>query len=269
MHTTASDGRCTPAALLGRVRDAGLGAISVTDHDTVAATREMASLCAGAHIDFVPGIEITAIREGRDVHVLGYFVDPDDPILASFLAGQQAIRIDRMRRIARKLAELGLRVDLDAILAPVLDQPGQSVGRPAIGRALMAAGHVASMDEAFTRYLGEGGLAWVPREGALPAEVVAIIGRAGGLASLAHPGQTRVDELITPMVAAGMQAIEVFHPDHPPEVERRYAQLANDLGLVPTGGSDYHGDTEHGAPALGSILLPSTAYDALRARSLK
>ncbi len=266
MHTTASDGQLAPAALLARVRDARLETISVTDHDTVAAAHEMAALCAGARVTFVPGIEITAIHEGRDVHVLGYGFDPDDAALASFLAGQRAIRVDRMRQIGRRLRALDIHVDVDAILAPVLDRPGRSVGRPAVGRALVAGGHVATLDEAFSRYLGEDGLAWVPRDGASPVDVVAVIRRAGGVASLAHPGQTQADELVAPMVAAGMEAIEVYHPDHLPEVERHYAQLAADLGLVATGGSDYHGDPGHGSPGLGSILVPEAAFEALRAR---
>jgi len=265
MHTTASDGRCTPARLVARVREAGLRTISVTDHDTVAALPEIGALCRDAGLDLVPGIEITAVHAGRDVHVLGYFFDPEEPRLAAFLAEQRAIRIDRVRRVGRTLAAIGLPVDVEAILAPVLDRPGRSVGRPQIARAMVAQGYVADVDEAFERYLGEGKPAAVTREGASPVEVVALVVAAGGVASIAHPGQTQADELLVDMAAAGMQAIEVHHPDHSGQVSRRYARLAGRLGLASSGGSDYHGDV-HGAAVLGTVLLPEPEFEALRAR---
>lgn len=267
MHTTASDGRCTPATLVARARAAGLGTISVTDHDTVAAIPEVAALCREAGLALVPGIEITAVHGGHDVHVLGYFFDPDEPRLAAFLATQQAIRIDRVRRVGRRLDDLGLPIDVDAILAPVLDHPGRSIGRPQIARALVARGYVSDTNEAFDRYLGEGKPAAVTREGASPVEVVRLIAAAGGIASIAHPGQTHIDELIPAMAGAGMRALEVYHPDHPGDIRLRYAELAQSLDLAASGGSDYHGTDEHGASSLGTVLLPEPEFEALAARS--
>src|SRR5450432_1321339 len=137
-HTTASDGRCTPAELVARAAAAGVTVLSVTDHDTSDACEAVATACAAAGITFVPGIEITAVRDEVDVHVLGYFVDARSPGLCAFLAGQRQRRIDRVGRIIVQLETLGLHLDSDAILRPAVDHPGRSIGRPAIARALVA-----------------------------------------------------------------------------------------------------------------------------------
>lgn len=168
MHTTASDGRLTPLELVARVAKAGLTTISVTDHDTVAALPEVTAAAQAKGIRVIPGIEITAVDDGRDVHVLGYFFDPESESLAALLVGQRALRVARVRAIASRLASLNIPVDVESVLASAAARPGSSVGRPQIARELVRAGHVASVQDAFDRWLATGRPGFVPRPGAKP-----------------------------------------------------------------------------------------------------
>ena len=262
-HTTASDGRCTPAELVARASAAGVTVLSVTDHDTVAACDAVAAACDTAGIEFVPGIEITAVRDEADVHVLGYFLDPQSASLRAFLSEQREKRLDRVRRIILKLAGYGLSLDADAILRPALDDPTRSVGRPWVARALVAAGYVQSSNDAFTTWLSRGRPAFVPRDGAAPEGVIKRIHDAGGIASMAHPGLLGRDNWIPPLVEAGLDAIEAYHTDHSPEDTARYLAMAERLTLAVSGGSDYHADESHGAACPGAVSLPRDAYEAL------
>lgn len=275
LHTTASDGRLSPAQLVARAAAAGLTTMSVTDHDTVAAVAEAGAEAAARGIRLVPGIEITAVAEERDVHMLGYFFDPTSAPLLTFLEGQRAQRIARMREIGTRLARLGMPVDVEALVTTAATRPGTSVGRPLIARALVAAGHVASVAEAFERWLANGLPAFVPRTGPSPATVVEIIHAAGGVASFAHPAVTKRDALIAPLAEQGLDAIEVYHSDHLAEDVQQYRSLAQRLGVLVSGGSDFHGE-DPGAPAersrarrstLGAIMLPPDDFAALERRA--
>jgi predicted metal-dependent phosphoesterase TrpH len=264
LHTTASDGLCTPADLVRRASIAGITVMGVTDHDTTAAVPLVAAAAKTAGLTVVPGIEVTAVHEGRDVHVLGYFLDPDSPGLSAFLSAQQADRVRRGEEIGHRLAALGCPIDLDELLAGAGTPGARVVARPQIAAALVKAGHVESVAEAFERYIGEGKPAYVQRRGAAPAEVVAIIRESGGLASLAHPGLLRRDDLIPALAAAGLDALEAYHSDHDGEMQARYLELAERYGLGVTGGSDFHGDgRRHGA--LGSVDLPEVHFRWLQA----
>jgi predicted metal-dependent phosphoesterase TrpH len=214
----------------------------------------------------ITGIEITAVHRGRDVHMLGYFVDVSNTALTAFLQAQRDDRRRRVRAMVDRLREIGVPVD-GARLVDETGDTGQSIGRPYLAAALVAAGHVADMDEAFTRYLGEGRPAFVARSGPEPAEVVGRIHEAGGLASLAHPGTTRVDPLVPLLADEGLDAIEVFHPDHSASDVARYGELARRLGLAVTGGSDYHGPASGRAPSLGRVTLPVRDFEALVERA--
>jgi len=263
LHTTASDGALAPPDLVLKARAAGLSIISITDHDTTAGV-DAARDAARAHgVELVAGIEISAVDEGRDVHVLGYFIDTAAPALQAFLDRQ---RVDRLRRVSEtceRLASLDCPIDPAPILAEAAR--GKSVGRPQIAAALLAAGFVRTRDEAFTRYLQLGGPAYVPRQGTPVAQIVRILHDAGGLASLAHPGLANRDHLIPSLAAAGLDAIEVCHHDHDAATEARYRALATTLGLLVTGGSDFHGEVGHRTSRLGSVTLPSADFDRLRA----
>jgi 3',5'-nucleoside bisphosphate phosphatase len=263
LHTTASDGQCTPAALVSLAAQAGLSGMVVTDHDTVAGLSDARAEAARCGIEFVPGIEVTAVEDGQDVHVLGYFIDPDDGALATFLAAQRESRVERVRAIGARLASLGRPIDTDAILAGVDREGGRSVGRPQVARAMIAAGHAADMQEVFDRWLGRGGPAFVRRRGPSPEAVIDIIHRAGGLVSLAHPGRTGIDDRIPAFREAGLDALEVHHTDHDAALVAHYGTLASRLGLLHTGGSDFHGDLRL-AVRPGSTVLPPEAWHAFR-----
>ena len=262
LHTTASDGRCSPAELVELARDAGLTVMAVTDHDTTAAVEDVRRLATASGIDAVAGIEVTSVEDGFDVHVLGYFLDAGDPGLQQFLRTQRAIRLDRVREIAARLQTLGLPVDIGPVLAEAGRNPSRAVGRPQVARAMIAAGHVSSVDDAFTSWLSRGRPAFVPRAGASPESVIGIIHAAHGIASLAHPGRTRIDSRIAALCDAGLDALEAFHSDHDPAERVRYAQLAASLGVGVTGGSDFHGDPAR-AIAPGSTTLPWEHWTAL------
>jgi predicted metal-dependent phosphoesterase TrpH len=259
-HTTASDGSSTPESLIEEAAAAGVHTLAVTDHDTTAALATAARAAAQAGLTFVPGIEITAVLDGRDVHVLGYFIDAADPALAVFLEHQRAIRRDRAQAIVQRLADAGVSIDAESVLARADRQPGRSIGRPALAAALVAAGQAASIAEAFDRFLLEGRPGFVERQGPSPEAVVAEICRIGGVAAVAHPGKLGRDDLIAPMVEAGMSAIEVFHPDHTGADVARYLATAEAHGLVVTGGSDYHGPDTPRAGGLGRIGLSDEQF---------
>jgi predicted metal-dependent phosphoesterase TrpH len=263
-HTTASDGRCGPAELVARASAVGITTLAVTDHDTVGGCEAAAAACRADGLEFVTGIEITAVHDGIDVHVLGYFIDVASSALHAFLAEQRRRRVDRVRRMIERLSQLGIALDRDAILAPALDDPRTSAGRPWIARALVAGGHAGTTDEAFERWLGRGRSAFVPREGAEPVEVFDRIHRASGIASLAHPALIGRDEWIVEFARQGLDALEAYHGEHAAEATAHYLALAERLGLAVSGGSDYHADT-HGSD-LGSVTLPLDLFERLRGR---
>jgi predicted metal-dependent phosphoesterase TrpH len=264
LHTTASDGLFEPAALVDLAWRAGIRTMSVTDHDTVAALLEAENAATASGIAFVSGIEITAVHDSRDVHVLGYFIDRDDAALVGFLERQRADRVRRVEEMADKLAVLGKPVNRAELLAP--RRSGRSLGRPMVAKALVRAGHVADTRQAFDQLIGEGKPAFIPRCGPSPADVIDIINRAGGIASLAHPGLLKRDELIPGMIDAGLTAVEAFHSEHDAPTTQRYLAFAERHGILVSGGSDYHGDKERRKAAFGTVGLPSECFDRLKAR---
>lgn len=266
LHTTASDGTLTPADLVERAASAGLTVISVTDHDTVAGLPEAHAAAAARGIRLIDGVEITAVEGARDVHMLAYFFDPATPSLVDFLDAQRADRVRRVEDMAARLKALGAPVDCACLLETAAREAGKSVGRPQVADALVAAGFAVDRDDAFDRLLGDDGPAYVPRRGATPGEVIALVAKAGGIVSLAHPGLLRKDAIIPRLASEGLAAIEVRHSDHDAEDERRYRELAGTLGIAVSGGSDYHGDAAHRTAAIGGVTLPPEDFAHLEAR---
>jgi 3',5'-nucleoside bisphosphate phosphatase len=262
VHSTASDGSLAPDALAARLARSGITTFALCDHDTTAGLAEAAAGARAGGLGFLPGIEITAVDDGRDVHVLGYGIDTASPRLRSFLETQREERLRRVREMGDRLEALGCPIDV----APILESAarGRSVGRPQIAAALLAQGYVATRDEAFDRFLEHGAPAYVARRGAAPSEVIAIVHEAGGVASLAHPGVLRRDELIARLAAAGLDGLEALHSDHDEFTEARYRALARELDLLVTGGSDFHGDVQHRATRFGALSMSSAELDALR-----
>jgi predicted metal-dependent phosphoesterase TrpH len=267
-HSTASDGKCSPEELAARAAAAGVTTLALTDHDTLAGCAAAAAACARLGIEFVPGIEITAVADGRDVHVLAYFFDVDSPSLHTFLGQQRRHRVERVREILARLATHGIELDADVILEPALIDPTRAVGRPWIARALVEGGYVSSVGEAFDTWLGRGCPAFVARVGAGPAQVFDEVHQARGLVSLAHPVLVKRDEWIPQFAAAGLDALEAFHSDHDESATTRYLACARELNLLVTGGSDFHADDEHGGRGPGSVSLPREYFDELKRRSM-
>ena len=251
LHTIASDGRSTPSELVDLAAAAGLTAMAVTDHDTTVAVEDVRQFAAQRGIEAVPGIEITAVLHGRDVHMLGYFFEPRYPGLVAFLAEQREERIARVEAIVERLAELKMPINFKAQIEVARRPTGTSLARPHVARAMVAAGYVKTVQAAFDLWLAEGRPAFIERVGPSPAAVAAIVHAAGGLLSLAHPGRTRVDEEIPAMVAAGLDALEVFHSDHDAGLVSRYLAMATELGL-----SD---DRRHRLPRRSGVAADASA----------
>jgi predicted metal-dependent phosphoesterase TrpH len=264
LHTTASDGRLSPSELVDETVRAGLTVIAVTDHDTLAAVEEVQHVARSRGIEAIVGIEVTAVENERDVHVLGYFLNPTDEPFARFLAAQRAARVTRAIAIADRLTDLGMPTDLGPWLTDAANRSGKSIGRPQIARAMVQAGHVADTQEAFDKWLGRERPAFITRTGSSPEQVLDAIHRAGGLASLAHPGRTNIDARIPALVAAGLDAIEVYHSDHDASDVTQYLTTARELGVLMTGGSDFHGDPTHGLRP-GAATLPDEEWQRFSA----
>jgi predicted metal-dependent phosphoesterase TrpH len=263
MHTSASDGLLPPEELVQAVLAAELQVFSVTDHDTVDALAEVEGRTRDLRLRLVAGIELSAMWRKVEFHILGYFVDPTDATLLSFLRGRREARRIRLQAMLNRLRALGMVVEVEEVLARARDG---NVGRPHLARVLVQHGFVASTDEAFERYLGEGKPAYVPRPDVTVGEAIRVIHEAGGLASLAHPGLHNRDEAVPDLVAAGLDAVEVYHVNHSPGLTAHYRRLAERKGLLVTGGSDFHGAMarDH-APAPGTPCLPEADFHRLAA----
>ncbi len=259
-HTTRSDGVLTPSALVEHALARGVGTLAVTDHDTLRGLPEATARGADLGVEVIAGIEATAFRDGQEIHILGFFVDPASRPLAETFARLRARRLERMHRMIERLADLGVRVDA----AEVLTREGASYGRPHLARALVARGACASVDEAFERWLAEGRPAYVEKVLLPSAEAIAAIRAAGGVPALAHAGRYRREPDIAALSAEGLRGLEVYHPAHDAAATRRYASIARELGLAPSGGSDFHGDPGR-RPDLGEIDVPAGCLDELNA----
>lgn len=262
LHTKSSDGTYTPEELVEAARGHELSVIALTDHDTLEGCPAVAAAAAAAGIAFIPGTEITAELEGRELHILGYLVDAAHPELSAELHRAQAIRQNRVREMVARLnaAHVPLPVEDVFILAEC-----SAPGRPHVARALVKHGLCSSLDEAFDRYLKKDRPGWVPKEKMSAQRAVDLIHAAGGLAVMAHPGLNHDDRLVGKLAALGLDGLECFHPKHSPTASERYQGMARELGLVITGGSDCHGRSKN-RPTMGSVKLPLANVEALRER---
>ena len=262
LHSTKSDGSFSPTQVVQRAADVGLSAISLTDHDSVAGVREAQTAGRDVGVEVIPGIELSTQEANTDIHILGYFVDPDHSDLLAWLRQFQETRLKRAEKIVEKLNRLGVRI----AMSQVLHRAGNAaIGRPHIADVLVEEGVVFSHDQAFQTYLGYGRPAFQPKFTLTPGEAVEIIHAAGGLASLAHPILYRRDALIPDLIEQGLDGIEVLHTKHDAAAVRRYSTMANHYGLLRTGGSDCHGDSR-GDPVIGNVLVPPAFLDAMKRR---
>jgi predicted metal-dependent phosphoesterase TrpH len=265
-HTTASDGLLSPEELVERVRTSRVDGIAVTDHDTVEGIAPAQAVAGDVRV--IGGIELSTRWNDRNVHVLGYFIDPDDDALRAEIVRIKGARGDR---IVGRLQELGYDVTMDDVRAQAAD--AHVLARPHIARALVAKGYIASVRDAFTADLiADGGRADVAKVAMTPDDAVRVIRASGGAAVIAHPGVGHHDgplgvvpvEMIDELRAGGLAGIEVEHPDHPPLVRDELRRLADELDLVPTGGSDFHGEVGH---VLGNCATTPENLERLEERA--
>lgn len=269
-HTRASDGMLPPSGNVKLAFEKGLAAVAITDHDTVSGIAEAAAAGREYGVTVVPGVEISTRAGGKEIHVLGYYIDTEQELLLSRLAQQRDTRLARNEAILDKLRDLGIAITLEQVTSGRGRElkPDESIGRPHIADELVRLGEAADMRDAFDRYLAEGAAAYVSPPRITPEEACRWIREAGGAAVLAHPGIYGDDGLVRSIVEQGvLQGIEVYHSDHGPEEHRRYLELAREFGLVVTGGSDFHGERQgvvfHGD--LGSVSVPAGVLEQLKA----
>lgn len=261
VHTTASDGADAPGKVVEKARRAGLSALAITDHDTVGGL--LPALDAGTKLSFpvLPGVELSTEEEGHEIHILGYLFQIDHSELLARLALFRQARVERVVKMVERLRCLGIPVEVEQ----VLELAGEgAVGRPHVARALVQVGAVATVGEAFEKYIGKDRVAYVPRYKYTPREAVRLLRRAGGVAVLAHPGLVRCDHLIPRLVAEGLQGLEVFYPAHSEEMVWHYERLCRRYRLVATGGSDYHGSDHREYNRLGAATAPDEVISILQ-----
>jgi hypothetical protein len=263
-HSTVSDGLDSPAELVGRMADAGLDVLALTDHDTLQGLPEARAEAMRRGMRLLSGAEISAEWGGQDdIHILALFVDEGNAEFHAQLERRQEERRSRGERMAARLIEHGFPLDLDAIRADV----GDGVwGRPHLARALVRAGHASSNDDAFDRFLGREHPWYVGYEKWKAEEVIDAVHRAGGVTSLAHSVWYREsDALIRALAARGLDALEIQHPDHTPDMEKILERLAGELGLAATAGSDFHGSPD-GRKRPGGVYGDAAMLDGLERR---
>jgi predicted metal-dependent phosphoesterase TrpH len=260
-HTTASDGRLSPPGLVQKAHLRGLAALSITDHDTIAAY-PTATLAAEQYgVELIPGVELSANVRGGDVHLLGYGFDLGDTGLRAHLARYRQERLDRAHEIAARMTALGLPLSMDRVLAHA---GSGAVGRPHLARAIVEAGHADTMQAAFERYIGDDAPAFVPKGSATPEELIDLIHAAGGVCVLAHPATFVRVEFVERLVGAGLDGIETVHPAHDADLRTHWEHVAHRFGLIETGGSDYHGFGERDDERFGAYTVPASRVARLR-----
>jgi predicted metal-dependent phosphoesterase TrpH len=262
LHTHFSDGTYSPEELTAQAARHGLGALALTDHDTVEGCLPTARACEAAGIEFIPGTELTAEQDGNELHILGYLFDVQNRRLLADIGKFQTVRQNRIREMVMRLNQQNVPLTAEAVFSLA---NCQSPGRPHVARALVKAGHCSSLDEAFERFLKKNRPAWVPKFKMSAADAIELIHQAGGVAVMAHPGLNRTDEVIPAMVEAGLDGIECFHTKHSTSTAEHYLEIADRFELLVTGGSDCHGLSK-GKPLIGTVKLPYEHVERLKAR---
>ncbi|MFU1792882.1 PHP domain-containing protein [Paenibacillus azoreducens] len=271
-HTQASDGMQSPADNVQLAYAKGLAAVAITDHDTVAGVAEAMAEGERCGVNVVPGVEISTRAGGKDIHVLGYYVNCSDQAFLKRLADLRNTREQRNVKMIAKLQELGVNITLEEVISGLGRElrPDESVGRPHMADVLVRKGYARDMRDAFDRYLGENAPAFVSVPRISPQDACLWIREAGGVPVLAHPGIYGDDDLVRKILEEAQPAgIEVFHSDHGKEEEKRYQAMADEYRLIVTGGSDFHGARQgvvfHGD--IGNRSVPVSVLDQLKKAS--
>lgn len=238
-------------------------AIAITDHDTIDGLNEATEASATTGLEVVPGIELSSNSGHAEIHLLGYFIDARSSRLLDHLEWCRVMRIERIEKMCERLTQAGLPLTFDEVAS---QSAGGSMGRPHVAKAMIARGYVASIGEAFQRYLASGKPGYVRRENVDPATAIGIIRSAGGVAVMAHPLATSSAlSLLPELIAAGLAGLEAWYGEYEPSARERLAAIARDHGLIATGGSDYHGENFKEGRGLGTVDVPSEVITSLRA----
>ncbi len=251
MHTTCSDGKLSPKEIVEKAHAVGLKAISITDHDNLAAYQEAKPVADALGIELIPGVEVSTSHLGRDVHILGYFVQENSELNA-YLKDCRERRIVRTEKIVDNLRKMGVYIRIEQVFEKASNG---SVGRPHIAAVLQETGYVQSYSEAFAKYIGPNSPAYEKSVETDPAEVIRLINEAGGLSFLAHPGRFIPDDTIRFLIDAGLDGIEIIHPAHNEDQQEFYRAIANEYFLLMSGGSDYHGTKPQDEENFGQLVM--------------
>lgn len=260
LHTHFSDGTFSPEEVAERGSRLQLTALALTDHDTVEGCERMEAACRSRGIEYASGTELTAQREGNEVHLLGYFINTKHPRLLEEIRKFQLVRKNRIYEMVEKINALGIPLRAESVFAIA---NCQAPGRPHVGRALVQEGYCDSLDEAFERFLKKHRPAWVPKFKMSAFDAIDLIHEAGGLAVMAHPGLNRSDGFIPTLMQHGLDGIECYHSKHTPSMTAHYIRIAMQNKLLVTGGSDCHGNSK-GKPLIGTVRLPLYEWQRLK-----
>ncbi len=260
VHTNASDGLFTPSEVVENSLKLGLGAIAITDHDTVDGYVEASRMVDAKVMEVVPGVELSSNHKGADVHILGYYIDHQNPEFAKKILKFRQSRYERGESMVARLNELGLNLSMDTVKTIA---GNSSLGRPHVADALLREEFVQTYDEAFARYIGYHAPAYVPKKILTAPQAIDLIHLIRGVAVMAHPGTLRHDEFIPDLVEMGIDGIEAYHSQHKRNDITRYKNLARKLGIIYTGGSDCHGPRK-GKSLIGTQRVPYSVLVKLK-----
>ena len=266
LHTTCSDGLDTPEEIVGKALDCGLRVISITDHDTVAGVSRAIDAARGKPLEIIPGIELSAMDGDDDIHILGYYVDYKNQEFLERISFFMEKRRERAEKIVECLNYLGLDISIEAVQKIAHGAP---IGRPHIAEALLSEKLIDRYNDAFIRYIGFKGPAYVPKYRISPREAIELIRANGGVPVMAHPVAIRRDDIIPELVESGLMGIEAVHPLHTPDQQDHYRRISGSYGLVVTGGSDWHGQSRRSnfSNLVATSIIPESTISELKALS--
>ena len=260
VHTNFSDGLLTPTQVVVKAAEVGLKAVGIVDHDTIDGISEAVDAGNQCGIEIVPGVELSSQYEGKDVHILGYYFDPEHPRLMDYLERFRQGRYRRAAKMIQNLNQLGVRLTMDEVERRAR---GNCIGRPHLAEVLMEKGYVETFQEAFQRYIGYRSKAYEEKYKIDPEEAIALISEAGGLSFLAHPGHLISDKQVLHFVKAGLDGIEIVHPKLNSERTQHLQGFVRDHGLMVCGGSDCHGGRD-GYLAIGVHNVPYAIVEEMK-----
>ncbi len=260
LHTNFSDGFYSPAKLIEKAKQNGITTISITDHDTLKSYDIAESYAMKEGIQIIPGVEISTDIEGKEVHLLAYFIDKNHPELKKYLSFSRSERLHRANRIVNKLQKMNKKITIEDVIK---QGSKSSIGRPHVANALLKLELVGSYQEAFDKFLGDNGPAYEKKIHISPQSALKLIAESGGLSFIAHPGYMKESALMS-LIEAGIDGIEVVHPSHKPHQVNFYRGIVNQYCLLESGGSDFHGGKKNDDQNLGKYYIPASRIETMR-----